>query len=402
MTKDYSPFTPGFPIPVEFFIGRAEEVNRLRKKVANATLRHNKSKRRLQVAFLSGERGIGKSSLASFARHLSERDYKVIGIHSFLGGVVSIEEMVRRIFDRLIKESLDKNWHEKITEFFGNRIKQVGLFGITLEFNAAENDLKYIASNFAHTLRKLTEKLEDERQGLFIILDDINGLAGSYDFANWLKSFLDEIATSREQLPLCLLMVGLEERRQSLISLQPSLARVFDLIEIKGWSEDETRSFFENAFSEVGITLEDNALKLLVRFSGGLPVLAHEIGDAVLTVDRDNKIDKNDALEGIINAAEIVGRKHIESVVFNAIRSRHYTKILKKTLELDYQFQRVKVIEKLNDSEKKVFDNFLRRMKDLGVIVRCKEKGPGVYRFSNQLHYLYFMIEEQLKKQSGL
>jgi hypothetical protein len=37
MTKDYSPFTPGLPVPVEFFVGRQEEVDRLRQKVASAT-----------------------------------------------------------------------------------------------------------------------------------------------------------------------------------------------------------------------------------------------------------------------------------------------------------------------------------------------------------------------------
>ena len=112
MAKDYSPFTPGIPVPIEFFVGRHKEISHLSEKVASSTTG------RLQVAFLSGERGIGKSSLARFVRHLVERDHQVLGLHTFLGGVTSLTEMVRRVFDRLLKESFDKPWHENVKEFF--------------------------------------------------------------------------------------------------------------------------------------------------------------------------------------------------------------------------------------------------------------------------------------------
>ena len=46
-----------------------------------------------------------------------------------------------------------------------------------------------------------------------IILDDLNGLAESHEFANWLKSLVDEIATSGQRLPFLLVLVGLPERR---------------------------------------------------------------------------------------------------------------------------------------------------------------------------------------------
>ncbi|MBI4459701.1 MAG: ATP-binding protein [Acidobacteria bacterium] len=89
MPKDTSsPFTPGLPVPPEFFVGRLGEINRLRKKVARS------ASGRLEVGFLIGERGIGKSSLASFVKLLSEREHGMLGLHTFLGGVDSLEEMV--------------------------------------------------------------------------------------------------------------------------------------------------------------------------------------------------------------------------------------------------------------------------------------------------------------------
>lgn len=240
MPKDISsPFTPGLPVPVEFFIGRLNEIERLEKRISTAT------KGRLQVAFLSGERGIGKSSLASFVKYLSERDHRILGLHTFLGGVTSLEEMVRRVFDRLLKESIGTSWHEKVKRFFGDHIREVGLFGISVEFGAPDQDLKRMVHDFAPALRNLIEKVKDEKKGILLILDDINGLASSDAFANWLKSLVDEISTSQRPLPLCILLVGIEARRQSLIGLQTSLARVFEIVEIQSWNIEETSEFFK-------------------------------------------------------------------------------------------------------------------------------------------------------------
>jgi hypothetical protein len=234
-------------------------------------------------------------------------------------------------------------------------------------------------------------------------MDDINGLATSLDFANWLKSLVDEIATSDKPLALCLLVVGLEERRQSLIRLQPSLARVFDVVEIEAWQTEETISFFENAFAKAGMVLEGAALDLLVRYAGGLPVLAHEIGEAVFNLDTDNQVGLSDALGGVVAAADTVGRKHLEPQVFGAIRSEKYRTILRKVADdpFAYQFTRSAVRESLSAAELKVFDNFLTKMKQLGVMVEDPERGRGAYRFTNLLYFMYFQLEAERARKEG-
>lgn len=395
-SKDYSPFTPGQLVPVEFFVGRSKEIDHIISAVRASTAG------RLQVLFLTGERGIGKSSLARLVRIIADRKYGVLGLHSFLGGVTSLDETVRRVFDRLLKESVGKGWWAKIKEFFGDHIRQVDLFGVTVEFGAAEKELRRMVHDFAPALRNLLQKLRPEKKGILVVLDDINGLAASDQFANWLKSLVDEIATSSDPLPLCLMLVGLEDRRQSLVSLQPSLARVFDVVELRTWSDAETRDFFVNAFSKVGIHVEEEALKILVRFTGGFPVMAHEIGDATFNEDTDNRITREDALQGVVRAADIVGRKHVEPQVFTAIRSPRYRAILRKTASkpFEVEFRRRDLWPLLKDDERKVFDNFLARMKKLGVVQANPEGGPGAYRFTNTLHYLYFWLEAARAKQS--
>ena len=389
MYAESSPFSPGQPVPIEFFVGRSSEIERLRGMV-KASAQGN-----FRIGFISGERGIGKSSLVSFVRHLSEGESGVMGCHVFLGGVQDLNEVLRRTFDRVLKESTDKPWHKQVREFFGNHVRQVGLFGVTLELDLAERDLSTLAHDFVPTVIRLLDGIGEQKTGLFLILDDINGLASSEAFANWLKSTVDEIATSGRKVPLCVLVVGLEERRQELVAKQPSLARVFELIDIVPWSNDEVMEFYRNSFGSVNATVEDTDLRRLVRFTGGLPVLAHEIGDAVWRTARRQRIDSRAVVEGISTAAEVIGRKLLEPQVFSAIRSDRYRSILRKMSdEPRMDFRRSELVKRLTSEESKVMDNFLQRMKRLGALQTDPEIKGG-YRFPNRLHALYFWMESR-------
>ncbi len=389
MTKEYSPFTPGIPVPLEFFVGRTEEIHRIlasgRKALALNTL---------ERLFVFGERGIGKSSICKFAMTAAEREFEMLGLHVYLGGVSSLEEMVRRIFERLLRESVDKPWHEKTKEFLGNHIRQLDIFGLTVEFSATEKELVRAVGDFAPALKNLLSKLLPQKKGLLIILDDLNGLATSELFANWLKSFIDEMATAENPIPLVFILAGLAERRQQLVDQQPSLDRVFDLIEIKRFSGEETREFYERLFGKVNVEITEEALKLLVRLSGGFPVFMHEIGDAVFKVDRDNRIDVHDALEGLLLGAQIIGAKYVEPNVLAAICSQNYQHILKKVAHIPFEprFSRKEVVSRLTSAEAKVFDNFLRKMERLEAIKKDKERGPGSYAFTSELYYLFFWL----------
>ena len=389
MDPETSPFRPGQPAPVEFFVGRSSEVERLRGMVKASAMGN------FRIGFVSGERGIGKSSLASFVRRLSERESAVAGCHVFLGGVGDLKEMLRRTFDRLLKESMDEPWHGQVRKFFGDRVRKVGLFGVTLELDLADRDLSTLAHDFVPTVTRLLDGIGKQKKGLFLILDDINGLAGFEGFADWLKSTVDEMATSPRKAPLCVLLVGLEERRRELVARQPSLARVFELIDVAPWSDHEVMDFFRSSFDSVDAAVGEADLRELVRFSGGLPVLAHELGDAVWRMARRPDIGSREVGAGISAAAEMIGRKLLEPQVFSAIRSERYRSILRKTLdEPRERFRRSELVGRLTGDERKVMDNFLQRMKRLGALETDPEVQGG-YRFLNLLHALYFWMESQ-------
>jgi len=382
-----SPFTPGTPVPVDMFVGRSEQIEKILSYV-------NRAKRGNQEnIFLVGERGIGKSSLASFLRYRISDD--ILGVHIFLGRVSSLDEMVRRIFDGVLKESRNRSWFDNIRDLFGNYIQEVSIFGVSVSFAPPEEDLNELVRNFPYAMANLIEKLKNKKKALFIVLDDINGIAEKPEFANWYKSFVDEVATHYKNFPVLIMLVGVPERRVVLSNMQPSLMRIFRVIEIEKLSDEEVKTFFDGAFGTVGVRVKRDAMNMMVKYSSGLPLIMQEIGDETLRVDRDDSIDLSDARIGIANAAETVGRKYLDPKVYKAIRSETYLAILRK-IGYHFPFRTFKksdIAKKLDERERKVFNNFLNRMRQLGVIERDVEKGRGSYKFVNELYPIYIFME---------
>ena len=385
MISESSPFAPGSSVPVELFVGRRGEIERVRGLVRAA------QDGRARVGFVSGERGIGKSSLASFVRWLAERHDGVVGCHVYLGGVQDLNGMLHRVFDRLLKDSIERPWHRQVRDSLGERVRRVGLFGATLELRLDRDDLQVIERNFAHSIREFLQKT-GKKKSLFLILDDINGLAGSAQFANWLKSTVDEIATSRHQTRLCVLLVGMDERRRQMIDQQPSLARVFELLGIRPWSVEEVAEFYQQSFRSGGAEVSPRDLDLLMDFTGGLPVLAHEIGDAVWRIARTPAITRSDIAQGIAVATATVGSKYLEPQMLAATRSARYRAMLESIAQhLGVRFTRPEIIQRIAHDDRAVLDNFLRRMRQLGVL-QAVPGTRGEYRFPNRLSWLYFRM----------
>lgn len=229
-----------------------------------------------------------------------------------------------------------------------------------------------------------------------MILDDINGLADKKEFANWHKSFADEVATHYKNFPVFIMLLGLPDKRDSLSRLQPSLMRIFGIVEIEKLSDDEVRGFLSNAFEEVDIAVSPKTMDIMVHFSSGLPILMQEIGDATFWSDTDGVIDREDVFQGILEAAESIGKKYLDPNVYNALRSERYRTILRKLGQPPSRhFKKRDVEERLNEKEKKVFHNFLRRIRELEVIERDIEGGRGSYKFVNELYPIYIWMESE-------
>ena len=391
MVKENSPFTPGIPVPIDYFIGRTREIERIARSIIQTSSGRNEN------LFLTGERGIGKSSLAAITRYVAEEKYRFVGAHCYLGAAKNVSDVCRIVFTKILQAMPAKGLFDKARAVVGKYIKgiQLGVFGVgvNIEFTDDQNLLNALPLDFLSLIRGIYETIEKDKKGLLLILDDLNGMSNVPEFSYFLKSFVDEIASSQNPLPILLILVGVQDRMIDLTKYQPSISRIFNVIELNSMNKNESEEFYKKTFKSVDITIESDALPTLIHYSGGLPVLLHEVGDAVFWEDSDNSIDKDDAIKGIFHAAENVGRKYLDHQVYQTLRSDTYRSILRKMGKMPFEakFKRKELVKEMNDSERRNFDNFRKRMEILGVLT--KGEVPGEYKFVNELFRLYVMIE---------
>ena len=389
-SPESSPFTPGRPASHDVFVGRSAQLEALRVMSARA------AQGKFELGFVTGERGIGKSSLASLARDRAEVQNGIVGAHVNLSDVDELEKAVGLVFSALTQENRQRAWFGKIKSLLGDKL-EIGALGVSVKLNLSSDDVRSLTDDFGAAMRRVISQFDGERKALMLILDNINGLATTARFANWIKGVVDGAAFSGEPTPVCILVVGFEEQRRKMMEHQPSVGRIFRLMDIKPWSDEETQKFYRDRFSESSVGISDDALELMLSYTGGLPMMAHHIGDAVWCASHDESIGKKDAENGIVAAVEIVGRKFLEPQVFQELRSEKYRPILRKFIgrikPCQPEFSLSEIANFISMEENRLLRYFLRRMRRLEVFLPSESGKRGVYRFSNRLYALYFWIE---------
>lgn len=398
ISKGKSPFYPGQPVPVEFFTGRTAQIERIITRgvsqVANG---------KPVAMFIQGEYGIGKSSIAGFTQWIAEKDYGLHSVYAPLGGAQNIEDVGAAVLAAVVRSGVfDPNKSERLRNWLAKYIGKQELYGFTLNLEALRNDGPTLATPFGILgfFSEVRERLKESGiRGVFLVLDEINGIASESQFAHFIKGLVDTNAMSRSPLPLFLMVCGVEDRRREMIQKHQPVDRIFDIVEINPMSPQEMAEFFTKAFSSVQITIDSAAMETMIHYSAGFPKIMHLVGDAAYWTDKDGTIDRMDALSAVLNAAEEVGKKYVDQQVYKELRSDDYRSILAKIAKMGpdvMTFTKTQVASDLTTSEARKFNNFLQRMKRLNVIRSGNTKGE--YLFNLRMVRLYIWLDSIRKE----
>jgi hypothetical protein len=382
-----TPFQPGHPVSPENFKGRMDIIENISRYMANVISGN------AQHFFITGKRGMGKTSLAAYVKNLVQKKFKMVGVHVVNDSVHDIESLIEQIIERLLNEIESESWSEKIFDKLRDNIKSAGAFGANIELRPNSDEfIKSVKDNFPQFLKELTKDFDDKK-GIFVIIDDINGLTKDPEFATWYKSFSDTLDTDfRGESPIAIMLAGYPDKLQTLYNHNPSFNRIFRSYEIGPLTRSEVSSFFEDTFKKANIGIENEALNEMIDFSAGIPTMMQEIGDGVFWEDTDSIIDKKDALHGIFEAGIQIGKKFVKPEIDSSIYSVKYRSILLKMGEHTIvSFKKSDFEKHLNEEEKRVFPDFLQKAKKLKILEQDIPRS-GIYKFPNMLYPVYLAI----------
>jgi len=195
------------------------------------------------------------------------------------------------------------------------------------------------------------------------------------------------------------MICGVEERRRQLILQHESVGRIFDVVTIECMTPKEMNEFFLKAFQSAHISVDDEALNMMPHYAAGFPKVMHLIGNAAYWLDRDGRIDKDDAMDAVLMAADEVGKRYVNQQIYAALHSADYHSILAKIggKDLAMSFMKPDAAKELTETEKKKFNNFLQKMKRLKVLRAGEVKGE--YVFNVRMVRFYIWLQSIKKKE---
>jgi hypothetical protein len=401
--KENSPFTPGQPAPPEIFTGRVEEIRRLKQSIMQT------SSGKPQAVFICGERGLGKSSLARFCEFLVVQDNPLVPTdikfavaYNTCGACDNVTDVCKVLLQNLTAGITEDCLLQKAKALLGRYIEDISVplpgFRLSVKLKRGAEELKELRLNMAQVVRNLWKIMSEKKRAVMVILDEVNGVAATESFANFIKTFWKDLCAAK--IPILLMLVGLEQRLLEMIQANESVGRIFERIVLRPMPLTEVCQFYENAFASVGATASKDALSELARLSGGYPVMMHELGDATYWCDSDGHIDQQDAREGSFDAAQRVGEKYFSRQVYEEVQSKRYRRILLHTVsgeKYPAEIRRSELQEALPKEDAANLDNFFGRMTHLGVM-RRKER--GVYEYTYPMFPYYLALEMFKQRES--
>jgi len=400
--KENSPFTPGQPAPPEIFTGRVEEIRRLKQSIMQT------SAGKAQAVFVCGERGLGKSSLARFCEFLVVQDNPLVPTdvkfavaYNTCGACNNITDVCKVLLQNLTAGITEDSLLQKAKTLLSRYIEDISVplpgFRLSVKLKRGAEELQDLRLNMAQVVRDLWKILSEKKRAMMVILDEVNGVAATESFANFVKTFWEDLCAAK--IPILIMLVGLEQRLLEMAQANESVGRIFDRIVLHPMPTEEVCQFYENAFASVGVTADKDALSELARLSGGYPVMMHELGDATYWRDSDGHVDLGDARHGGFVAAQRVGEKYFSKQVYEEVQSKRYRRILLHTVsgeKYPAEIRRSELQEALPGTDAANLDNFFSRMTHLGVM-RRKER--GIYEYTYPMFPYYLALE--MFKQRG-
>lgn len=386
-----SPFEPGHHVSPDNFKGREEDIVKIIRympKIINKGIPEH--------FFVIGKRGMGKTSFVKFVGNKVEEEFQMLPIYLNNEGKDSIEDLIQLILETLFKE-LDKTKKgKKIIEKFFNSINEIKLPGIGISLEHKPEFVRDVKNNFANFLLNISNSLNDYN-GLFLIIDDINGLSKTSDFPNWYKGLSETIDFSDKKVPIAFTLVSYRENFNKLTDHNPSFSRIFHIIEIDHLDDEDIKTFFKENFEKYDISFEDEkSLQEMVFYSWGMPLAMQQIGEETFWNVKSNIITEEIVLNGILNAAIEIGKKQI-SLILDLIENDEYDNILLKLGENKLiEFEKSEIVDLLSDEENKILDDFLIQMTELNILEPVGRKVNEKYTFTNRLYFVYFLIKANI------
>jgi Cdc6-like AAA superfamily ATPase len=331
----FNPFVPNGIAYPGMFIGRLDEITLIEQalfQTRNGNPQH---------LLLTGERGIGKSSLLFYADMVAKGDmqladpkFNFLTISTDLAGIASqvgmIRQIARELRSKLRQHQLLQEKAKKIWEFLSNW----EILGV--KFNHRENELDPddLLDDLIGIFSGIVQGASFD--GIALILDEADSPPSDGNLGVFCK-ILTERLTKRGVHKVLLMLAGQSLIVNRLRESHESSLRVFQIIEMRPLEQTERADVVRRGLSIANeknflkTTISDDAIDLIAVLSEGYPHFVQQFSYSAFQMDSDNHIGLDDVSAGAFSengAISQLGAKYFSKMYYAKILSADYRKVL--------------------------------------------------------------------------
>jgi hypothetical protein len=399
------------------FAGRLDEIEALEQSLVQTRAGQPKH------FMLTGERGIGKTSLLNYLRWLAKGDIKVFdNKFQFLVLDLDIEKgstpiALARKIERALRHELGKS--EPARNFLSTTWKvflRVEAAGISLregvpQSQEAEDVLDELAYSLSNTLERVCESGSDPSifgaryEGVLLCIDEADSASKQLHLGSLLKS-LTERLEKRGCDRLMIGLAGLTDLRDVLRESHPSSLRIFDEIQLRRLSSEDSSRVIDMCLEEANeknsfqTTITTEARNFLVSVSEGYPHFIQQFGYSAFAEDSDGLIDIDDATNGALGktsergALKLIGDRYYRDDFYNKIQQDSYRQVLRVMSKRRDGWISKEEIRAEFKGDDGTLSNAIKALRDRHIIL-SKEGARGVYRLQNRGFALWIKLYTQ-------
>lgn len=388
-----NPFKPGSLTPPGMFTGRLEELRTIERALGQ-------TRAGVPTHFLiHGERGIGKSSLLLYVKHLAQGGLDPIWLPEKLNFIVLNISLERSdsyvdVIKKIAREfELQVSKRENIKEFAKGVFEFIGRWkAMGIEYRPDPPKQTELLEEVTAAFETAIERMGIYVDGVLILIDEADKPGPEAGLGAFCKLFTERL-TNRGVGTVCIGMAGVSPVVDILRKSHESSPRVFELMGLEPLTEEERIKVLHRGLDEaeqinkLKTTISQDAEIMISQLSEGYPHFVQQFAYCAFNADSDNDIDLDDVLKGANDpqegALEQLASKYFHELYFDQIGSDEYRQVLRAMADHLDGWVTKEDIRKATHLKETTLGNAIAALRSREIIIP-KRGVKGVYRLPTQ------------------
>ncbi|WP_296888303.1 ATP-binding protein [Thiobacillus sp.] len=400
-------------MPTAMFAGRYDEILALEKGLFQT--KHNQPCNFM----ITGDRGIGKSSLLFYLKHVSNGNIECIehGNFDFVSISVPVSDKLDivtllKLIERNITRELGKI--EAVRSFLSETwsfVQRLRVMDSGISAAEQDSEVELQLDNFAYSLAETCKRVvnpergEKKKDGILFLFDECDNATPALRIGHFFKTITE--ALQRHGCDnVMFILAGLPDTPEKLSKSHESSVRIFTHIKIEELGAADREYVIDKGLEEGNrinseqTTITGNARNMISMLSEGYPHFIQQFAYSAFDVNADGEISDEDVLDAAFKtggAIDAIGSRYYENAFYDRIKSDEYRQVLAIMAEkMNAWVTKAEIREKFTGDET-TLSNALQALTSRKIILKNSSR-IGEYRLQQRGFAIWIKLFGDRKK----